>query len=336
MGIDKIAFKFIKCIFLSNMGIKDLLTTIKGNTYLEQVHPSEIEGAVIAYDISGMIYKYKAISKNWSAMLRSIFKNIKKHDIIPIVVFDGKPPEDKAKTVQDRIDNKSRHDTNLAKIGEAYEEYLKSGLIDPILEFALVDEIVQPDLVSTKLKKKSTRIVKEDIHTVQHICMELDIEYMFAKNEAETLCCKLVYDGIADFVASNDSDNLAYPINGYIDLNKTKSDNIVFHNKSMLLDCMELSEEQFLDYCILLGTDYNKRIHMIGPVNALKMIRTYGRIENFPPSIDTSSLKYPVVRKLFDLSMSLEEYKDECSEYTVLVTRPIPTLTLEDMWNSYE
>ena len=45
-------------------------------------------------------------------------------------------------------------------------------------------------------------------------------------------------------------------------------------NLADVLQELELSYEQFLDFCILCGCDYTSKIPGIGPVKALKMIKS--------------------------------------------------------------
>lgn len=48
---------------------------------------------------------------------------------------------------------------------------------------------------------------------------------------------------------------------------------------SELQQSSNLTPSQFLDFCILLGTDANPRIPGVGPVNAFKLMKTHGSIE---------------------------------------------------------
>jgi flap endonuclease-1 len=42
---------------------------------------------------------------------------------------------------------------------------------------------------------------------------------------------------------------------------------------------MQLTKEEFLDLCILLGTDFSATIQGVGPVRAIALIREFGSIE---------------------------------------------------------
>ena len=51
-----------------------------------------------------------------------------------------------------------------------------------------------------------------------------------------------------------------------------------FHLSS-ILEGFEMSPDQFVDLCILLGCDYVDKIRGIGPKKAIEMVRKHGSIE---------------------------------------------------------
>jgi flap endonuclease-1 len=57
-------------------------------------------------------------------------------------------------------------------------------------------------------------------------------------------------------------------------------DQVTEINLSMALSGLDLSREQFIDLCILLGCDYCPKIKGIGPVKAIKYISSFKTIEN--------------------------------------------------------
>jgi len=44
-------------------------------------------------------------------------------------------------------------------------------------------------------------------------------------------------------------------------------------------DALEMDSSQFLDFALLLGTDFTDRVRNVGPVRALKFVLSYGSIE---------------------------------------------------------
>jgi 5'-3' exonuclease len=68
-----------------------------------------------------------------------------------------------------------------------------------------------------------------------------------------------------------------------------------------MLESLELTSEEFLDLCIMCGTDYNKNIFRVGPEKAYKYIKQFSTIENISKNttLDTSILKHVRGRELF-------------------------------------
>lgn len=75
---------------------------------------------------------------------------------------------------------------------------------------------------------------------------------------------------------------------------------------------LELSRDSFVDFALLLGTDFSQRIKNVGPARALKFIKAHGTIER----ILEAETKFPP-------KQNLEEYMDEVGvARTVFQTLP--------------
>ncbi|KAM6503633.1 PIN domain-like protein [Amanita muscaria] len=106
--------------------------------------------------------------------------------------------------------------------------------------------------------------------------------------EAEALASAIVCRGQADYVASEDTDVLVYEV--------PLLRNLTNRNEPLMMMCgadiravLELGRESFIDFALLLGTDFSERIKNIGPSRALKFIKEYGSIER----VIESEVKYP-------------------------------------------
>ena len=89
------------------MGIKNLNKFLKENTKdsIKLSHVSELTGKKIAIDVSIYMYKFASegtLIENMYLML-SIFRY---YNVIPIFVFDGKPPAEKKELLQKRREDK--------------------------------------------------------------------------------------------------------------------------------------------------------------------------------------------------------------------------------------
>ena len=55
---------------------------------------------------------------------------------------------------------------------------------------------------------------------------------------------------------------------------------LAYLSGEMVREASGMTSAQFLDFCVLLGTDASPRIHKVGPVTAAKLIHQYGSIES--------------------------------------------------------
>ncbi|RDX47303.1 PIN domain-like protein [Lentinus brumalis] len=96
--------------------------------------------------------------------------------------------------------------------------------------------------------------------------------------EAEALAASLVLHGHADYVASEDTDVLIYGAPLLRNL-ASKDGPLVLISGAEVRSVLQLDPARFIDFALLLGTDFSKRIKNVGPARALKFIRQHGSIE---------------------------------------------------------
>ncbi|CDO70482.1 hypothetical protein BN946_scf184569.g25 [Trametes cinnabarina] len=109
--------------------------------------------------------------------------------------------------------------------------------------------------------------------------------------EAEALAASIVLNGFADYVASEDTDVLIYdaPLVRNV---ATGAAPLVLISGSDVRTVLQLDRARYIDFALLLGTDFSQRIKNVGPTRALKFIREHGSIERvleherqYPPRI---------------------------------------------------
>ncbi|KAK2822158.1 hypothetical protein Q5P01_022223 [Channa striata] len=130
----------------------------------------------------------------------------------------------------------------------------------------------------------------------------LGVPVIKAPGDAEALCAHLVKQKKVDAVASEDMDTL--PFGGSIlirQLNAKKKSEVIEYSLPKLLTKLDLSQQEFVDLCILLGCDYCDKIKGLGPIKALKLIQQHRTIENVVLHIKKQPLswKYREARKIF-------------------------------------
>lgn len=247
------------------MGIQYLNTYMKKKATTKSIVKTklnELENKIVVIDTS--IYLYRFISEN--NLIENMYLMIalfKYYKIIPIFVFDGKPPKEKINII-----NKRNNDKKTAEL--KYNELQKeiTQVIDPAKKKDITETI-------NSLKKKFTRVKYNDIVNVHNLLDAFGVYYIQALGEADELCAKLVIKKYAYACLSEDMDLFLYGcprVMRYLSLvNETV---ILYHLDKILID-LDLSFEEFKQICILSGTDYNYNY------NSTKNINLYNILDYF-------------------------------------------------------
>jgi len=224
----------------------------------------------------------------WLVNLWSFLRRFLSKSITPIFVFDGVHPEDKSDT---QIKRREERNKTHAQVLELKDQISKINTLE-----------VDPTMVEKlrTLMRRDTFIAGDESDVFQEILQSIGIPVLQAPGEAEKHCAMLVLEGLASAVFSTDTDTLVYGcpllITGFT---ASRLDMMEVTILERALKGLNFTFDQFQELCFLLGCDYNNRIRGIGPVKAVKHMRDYGSIANFPAKLDKSVLKLDVVRKLF-------------------------------------
>ncbi len=105
----------------------------------------------------------------------------------------------------------------------------------------------------------------------------LNIPYIFSHGEGEYLAVLLNKLGIIDMLLTDDTDPILAGAHRII---KFYNNSVYYLDTTKINETINLSQEQFLDFCILLGTDYATFQIGIKPPELLEIIKKYSNIEN--------------------------------------------------------
>lgn len=195
--------------------------------------------------------------------------NLIEEGIIPVYVFDGKPPELKMEELEKRRKLKEEAEKKLSKAKE----------------LGKVEEI-------RKYSQMTSRLTKEMSEESRELLKRMGVPTVDAPSEGEAEAAFLNYRGLTYATASQDYDSLLFGAKRLI-RNLTITGRRKLPNKDVyvevkpeiieleeLLRKLGLTREQLIDVAILIGTDYNPNgIKGIGPKTAYRLIKTYKSIE---------------------------------------------------------
>ena len=229
----------------NTMGIPNLNKYLLDNCTTQSIckkHLSNFAGKKIVIDTSIYLYKFSSSDSLIENMytLITIFRYYK---IIPIFVFDGKPPDEKKDILKQRHIDK--------KIAESKYNDLKQKLND---ESEDKDEII---VKLDKLKKQFIRIKKESIDGVKSLMDACGVQYCDAPGEADQLCAKMVISKQAWACLSDDMDMFAYGCTRVMRHMSLLNHTVVFYNTNGILRELKIHMRDFREIMVLSGTDYN-------------------------------------------------------------------------------
>ena len=231
------------------MGIKNLYKYILENDLEKDVDISKLKNKIIAIDISILLYQvvistrsrcgadHLSPSGEISTHVLGLFNktiNLIKKRIIPVYVFDGKPPDIKRKTLDMRKDIRKKAMEKLKNTTDEKERI--------------------------KYLKRSVSICRKQLNECRKLLDIMGIPYIDAPQEADSQCSYLARNGMVDGVLTEDMDIFTFgsPII-YKNLYSIKKAPKIIHLKN-ILNKTQLNYNQFIEWCCLLGSDYCKGI----------------------------------------------------------------------------
>ena len=81
------------------------------------------------------------------------------------------------------------------------------------------------------------------------------------------------------------------------------SNKIQHYSLSTILETLDITNEQWVDFCILCGCDYSKRVRGMGPKKSIEYIRHYKNIEAIEEALIGEGKKFQPPKR-FDYKRS--------------------------------
>lgn len=186
-----------------------------------------------------------------------------KEGIIPVYIFDGKPPELKAYELDIRRERRKEAEM-------AYREALEN------------EDFKEVHKLAARIMHYSPEMVQE----TKDMLDLLGVPWVDAKAEGEGQASVMAKLGQLDIVATQDWDALLYGspilVRNIMSHGAKKYGRIIKSQKINLeemLAVLEISQEQLVDLAIMIGTDFHPGVKGIGPKTGLKLIKEFGTVE---------------------------------------------------------
>lgn len=246
-----------------------------------------IVGRKIAIDASMCLYQFLIAVRSEGAQLTTVDGETTSHligmfyrsirliesGIKPVYVFDGKPPDLKSGELDKRAERREEAQKALDKATE-------SGDIEDM----------------NKFNRRLVRVTKNHLLEAKELLKLMGIPYIEAPCEAEAQCAAMVKSGKVFATATEDMDALTFGTNilvRHLTSSEARKLPVQEYSYDKVLKGLEMTRDEFIDFCILLGCDYCDSIRGVGPKTALDLVAKYRNLETILDNIDNKKYVVP-------------------------------------------
>lgn len=281
----------------------------------EPVTLRELDGKVLFFDGNNALYQFLAIIRQpdgtplkdrqgrvTSHLAGLIYRtaNLVEAGILPVFVWDGRPDERKAATLEERRERREQAAQEAAEAREAGD-----------LQRARTKAMQSSRLSSTMIEQADTLLGHLGVPTLR------------APGEGEAQAARAIQEDHGFASVSQDFDSLLFGTPrlirnlGVRQRRKVPGKDAYVEvtpeilRLDQVLETLELSREQLVGVGVLMGTDYNDGIHGVGPKTALEGIREHGTLEAAAEALGGDVEEMTTVAEIF-----LDPVTDEVGRLT--------------------
>lgn len=230
------------------MGIKRLNGYIKWKlpTIKKVVTLSDHAGEHWGVDCSCLLYRARGVSLTPVTVIASLIVRLRSAGITPVFIFDGKPPAAKAATVdQRRADRQIIHQ-------EMAEIRTELGAEHTAAEKATMETRM------AELQRRAPVVTNGDKDEIKRLLYGTGVQFITASGEADDVLAYLCRDGTLQGVVSTDMDMLARGVPLLVMPETNDATTLTRIRLSDVLAGFRLTYRQFVDACMLMGSDYSE------------------------------------------------------------------------------
>jgi 5'-3' exonuclease len=165
---------------------------------------------------------------------------LRRSGVVPVFVFDGKPPQEKIPLLKQRRDDKKRAELEMISM----QQKMKNK--DANIRYS--------DYI--ECKRKSVRIRKKEIEEVKQLLTLCGITWYQAEGEADELCARLILKKRVWACMSEDMDMFVYGCPRVLRCFHLMRGTCLLYDTNAILDSLGLTMNEFREICVVSGSDY--------------------------------------------------------------------------------
>jgi len=206
----------------------------------------------VGIDILGFLYKAKANKIHPIAYIAHLIAKCREYNIIPVPVFDGKPPDEKRETIRQRNEVRLKNDMK--------RQQLTTDMMNATMTAEQRDTLTKE---IGALTVSSIYVTTDERDEVKRLLYAAGVIFLNANGEADNVLAYLMRRGELDAVMSNDMDLLARGVHTLLVPERMgvpgDTSGWIAYMLSDILQYAGLTYLQFLEMCVLMGSDYTNK-----------------------------------------------------------------------------
>jgi len=247
-------------------------------SWLDKEHRTEdtswnkYRGMKIGIDILGFLYKAKSRRQSTMLYVARLVAACRRHGILPVPIFDGRPPSAKLPLIEER----ALHRQDAEDRRTVLEHDLQTVTMSEFQRNKVVTEVNRLNVASIYLTSEERELIKQ----LFYVC---GIRPLNACGEADPVLAYLSKSGDLAAVISHDMDLLARGVETLLvpEAYALPGDVSGWTTYSLSAVCKkaELSYDQLVDMCVLMGCDYTHGGLRIPYRTAYWLIKHHGTLK---------------------------------------------------------
>ncbi len=232
------------------MGIRGLTGLLRWNeTAALTPDWTALRGKTVGIDILGFLYKAKAQKQSIFEYLAKLIVSLRRLNITPLPIFDGKPPSEKRNALKQR--SELRVNSDIKK--KILERDLETVELNNSHRLTIEKALRTLSLNSSFLTSEERDQAKQFFYACGVLCLN-------ATGEADNAIAYFARRGDFAAVISNDLDFLARGVETLLvptsNVYPGDTSGWVMYKLSTILHDLKFTYDQFLMMCVLMGCDY--------------------------------------------------------------------------------
>ena len=242
------------------------------------------ENTRVGIDILPFLYNAKKQDQCIVTAIAKMVEFFRSKEIEPIFFFDGKPPSEKKEVVKERAEERTSVSNQL--------QILTIELIDgPDKE--LVEHEIQ------RLQRSSPTISYAERDLIKKFLYTMGVQFVNSSGEADPLLAYLSKTKTISAVVSTDMDMIPRGVEHLIMPNEFGD--WVEYTLSKILSDIHLTLVQFINLCVLMGTDYTKGVRYISSRTAYHAIQRTGSLRESWIGLGQKEIDIPSLNRAKEL-----------------------------------